>query len=76
MMSRSQVGRELRRLAREVLDVVQTNSAGEMGRRANWGYFVKAIPRDHALKELSDGCFNALSEGQKRQFRARIDRRG
>lgn len=74
MRSESQVARELGQLARQVLDVVRANSAGEMSRRSNWGFFVKAIPHDYTLKELADECFDALSEEQKRQFRARIDR--
>ena len=75
MRSESQVARELGQLARQVLDVVRANSAGEMSRRRNWGFFVQAIPNDYTLKELADECFDGLSEDQKRQFRARIDHR-
>ena len=74
MRPESQVARELGQLAGQVLNVVRANSAGEMSRRRNWEFFVKAIPNDYTLKELADECFDALSEDQKRQFRARIDR--
>ncbi len=74
MLSKSQVSKQLAQLARQVCDVVVNNSAGEMSRRGNWAFFVKVIPADHRLKELADECFDALSEEQKRQFRARIDR--
>ena len=64
MRPESQVARELSQLAGQVLDVVRTNSAGEMSRRHNWGLFVKAIPHNYTLKELADECFDALSEDQ------------
>ena len=64
-------GRQMKRLAGEVLHVVH-DSAGEMGRRQNWDFFVKNLWHDHTLLELADACFDAMDEGQKRQFRARV----
>ena len=64
----------MKALAGEVLDVVSTNSAGEMGRRQVWSFFVKNLPRDYTLMELSDECFDAMTKEQKRQFLARCTR--
>ena len=61
-------------LAGEVLDLVLSNSAGEMSRRQNWSFFVKNLAHHHTLLELSDECFDAMSKEQKRQFLARCAR--
>ena len=75
MKSEGQVAKELRELARQVFDVVVSNSAGEMSRGRNWEFFVKAMPRDHNLRELAQECFDALPDDQKRQFQGYINRR-
>lgn len=74
MKSSSQVGKDLKALAGKVLDVVWSNSAGEMTRRRNWGFFVKHLPHNHTLLELADECFDAMSKEQRRQFLARCAR--
>ena len=63
-------------LAREVFNFVRSNSAGEMGRRVNWESFVKSLPQDYNLMELSDECVYAMSDDQKRQFLAKHLTRG
>ena len=70
MKSSSQVGKEMKTLAGEVLDVVSSNAAGEMSRRQNWSFFVKNLPHDHTLMELSAECFEAMSKEQRQQFLA------
>ena len=74
MQRPQETGKQMKRLAREVHNVVVENSAGEMGRRVHWGLFIKNLPHDYTLLELADECFDALNKDQKRQFRARMDR--
>ena len=74
LKSDSQVGKEMKALAGEVLDVVLSNSAGEMSRRQNWSFFVKNLPHDHNLMELCAECFDSMSKEQRRQFLARCAR--
>ena len=74
MPSPQVAGKQIKRLANEVLKVVHLHSAGEMGRRRNWSYFVKNLPHDHTLLELANECFDALKEEQRRQFLARCGR--
>lgn len=63
-------GKQMKRLAEEVLDVVHRNAAGEESRRENWGFFVKNLSHDHTLLELADECFDAMTQDQQRQFLA------
>ena len=74
MQRPQETGKQMNRLAREIHNAVVENSAGEMGRRVNWGFFIKNLPHDYTLLELADECFDALDKEQKRQFRARMDR--
>ena len=55
MQRPQETGKQMKRLAREVL-TVESNSAGEMGRRQNWD-FVKNLGQDYRLLELADECF-------------------
>ena len=50
-MSIQGAGKTMKRLAREAHGVV-LDSAGEMGRRQRWNFFVKNLPHDHTLLEL------------------------
>ena len=65
-MSVAQAGKQMKALAGEVLNVVW-NSAGEMGRRQRWGFFVKNLPHDYTPMELADECFDAMTKEQRRQ---------
>ena len=69
-MNAAQAGKRMKALATEVLSVVSASSAGEMSRRATWGRFVKNLPHDHTLIELTTECFDAMTEEQRRQFLA------
>ena len=73
MQRPQETGKQMKRLAREVLSAVESNSAGEMGRRQNWEFFVKNLGQDYRLLELADECFDYLTDDQKRQFRDKID---
>ena len=45
-----------------------------MSRRQKLGnLFVKNLSHDHSLLELADACFDAMTDEQKRQCRARMD---
>ena len=65
-----QAGKDMKALSLEALDAVGRHSAGEMGRRQNWSFFVKHL-YDHNLLELADECVGAMSKDQRRQFFAR-----
>ena len=73
MQRPQETGKQMKRLAQEVLNAVVSNSAGEMSRRQNWDLFVKNLSHDHTLLELADACFDAMTDEQKRQCRARMD---
>ena len=67
MQSVQQTGKNMKALAHEVMGEV-FNSAGEMGRRRNWRFFIKNLPHDHNLMELADECLYAMSKEQQCQF--------
>ena len=75
MKSDSQVAKELRELAGQVLELVVLNAGGDLGRGQNWEFFVKAIPGGYNLRELAQECYKAMPEDQKRQFRGYVNRR-
>ena len=54
-MSIQGAGKTMKRLAREAHGVV-LDSAGEMGRRQRWNFFVKNLPHDHTQLELGRVC--------------------
>lgn len=68
-----EVGKQMKRLAREVYDVVASNSAGEITRRNNWDFFVKNLPEDYPLLELAGSCVDAMTDDQRCQLRVRMD---
>ena len=71
-MSDADREKEMKAFAGEVMDFMWRTTAGEMGRRVSWELFVKHLPHDHNLMELSDECFNAMSDEQKRRFLDRL----
>ena len=73
-MSMSQAGKQMKVLTGEVLSIIW-DSAGEMSRRQRWCSFVKNVPHDHTLMELTDECFDAMTKEQRRQFLARCARK-
>lgn len=68
MRAKSQVSKELKALARQAEDIAITESAGEMGRRQNWSYFVKDSLMDHSRRELAMECIEAMSKEERRHF--------
>ena len=65
---------ELRDLAGRVMDVINRNSAGENTRRENWSHFVRNLPCNHNLLELTKECIEVLSEDQRRIIRGELQR--
>ena len=72
MNASNQASREMRELAKTVLDVIAKHSAGELGRRQNWGYFVQNIRSGYTLMELTETCVDALSDDQRRMLLAKL----
>lgn len=72
MRGEAEAAEALRALADEVMDTISRNSAGEGSRGVLWEYFVKALPDDYNLRELTQECFDALPEGEERQFLGHI----
>ena len=66
-MSIQGAGKTMKRLAREVHGVV-LDSAGEMGRRQRWNFFVKNLPHDHTLLELASEIVDEMDDQQRRQL--------
>ena len=64
-MSVQVAGKQMKRLAGEVMDVIYENSAGEESRRQVWSFFVKNLPHDHTLVELAQECIDAMDDGQE-----------
>ena len=66
-MSIQGAGKTMKRLAREVHGVV-LDSAGEMGRRQRWNFFVKNLPHDHTLLEIASEIVDEMDDQQRRQL--------
>ena len=66
-MSIQGAGKTMKRLAREAHGVV-LDSAGEMGRRQRWNFFVKNLPHDHTLLELASEIVDEMDDQQRRQL--------
>ena len=75
MNSNSQTAKDLKDLASKVLDVVVMNSAGQSSRQRNWNYFVRNLPSDHTLMELTLECVRAMSDDQRRRLLVNLDRK-
>lgn len=75
MNSNSQTAKDLKDLASKVLDVVVMNSAGDSSRWRNWNYFVRNLPSDHTLMELTLECVNAMSDDQRQRLLVNLDRK-
>ena len=76
MKSDSQVSKELRELAGQVLELVAINAAGDGSRGVNWSYFLEPFPRTlPTLRELAQECYDAMPDKDKRQFRGYIERK-
>lgn len=73
MRSNSQVSKELKALARGAQAIVFDESAGEMGRRQNWSYFVKGTLADYSLRELALACVEEMTANERRMFLATVE---
>lgn len=72
MGSKSQVSKDLRAKAKEIQEIVHSESAGEMSRITNWSYFAKGIVSNYALRELAQACVEQMSKEEKRIFIERL----